>query len=85
MGILSPHLSQRAVIPHLMAMAPVRLELGVMTPGLLSMIREEISNTLALNNLELLGVLRPTEMEKESGRRRERRPLDGADIYTVDH
>lgn len=33
MGILAPHLSQRAVIPHLRAMSPVRLELGVMTPG----------------------------------------------------
>lgn len=85
MGILSPHLSQRAVIPHLMAIAPVRLEFGVMTLGFVSMIREEISNASALNNLEFVVVLGVTEMKKESNRRREMRPLDGANTYIYEH
>lgn len=39
MGTLAPHLSQSALIPHLTAITPVLLELGVITPGLGSMIR----------------------------------------------
>ena len=39
MGTLAPHLSQRADIPHLTAIRPVRFDLGVMTPGLGSMRR----------------------------------------------
>lgn len=38
-GTLLPHLSQTAVIPHLTAMIPVRLELEPITPGFASMIR----------------------------------------------
>ena len=39
MGSLAPHLSQSAVMPHLTAMSPVRLELGVMIDGVAWMMR----------------------------------------------
>lgn len=40
MGTREPHLSQRAVIPHLMAMAPGLFEFGVMIRELAWMMRE---------------------------------------------
>lgn len=40
-GILAPHLSHSADIPHLTAITPVRFELGAITPGLASIIEED--------------------------------------------
>lgn len=55
MGILAPHLSHTAVIPHFTAIAPLRLESRAMTPGFASMIRELMgslsSSASALNIL----------------------------------
>lgn len=87
MGTLAPHLSQRAVIPHLTAIPPVLLEFGVITPGLASIIVGRsilISDSLKDSDVNLrkklvcifAGVLGPTERK----RRRKMKPLHAADM-----
>lgn len=46
MGILAPHLSQSAVIPHFTAITPVRCEFGVITLGFASIVRKVSTSEL---------------------------------------
>lgn len=79
MGTRSPHLSHRAVIPHLIAIAPVRLEFGVMIPGFPSMIRVLNSSTWLLQALKVLNWVSETLDDKKM-RRWEMRFLDATAI-----
>lgn len=45
-GILAPHLSQSAVIPHFTAITPVRCECGVITLGFASIVRKVSTSEL---------------------------------------
>lgn len=85
-GTLAPHLSQSAVIPHLTAMVPVRLESGVMTPGLGSMIRDVVvsnsGSAVKLRSWTNDRDLRGGAAEKRC-LTRETRPLDAAAIIDL--
>lgn len=84
-GILAPHLSHSAVIPHLTPIAPVLLELGVITPGLASITRllASISLSPTTGSAQKLRWWGASSLQlKESRRRRERMPLEAADIAT---
>lgn len=73
-GILAPHLSHSALIPHFTAISPVRLELGVIALGFGSIIRDRIAAASELRN-------RSDNCESTATRcRRETRPLERASM-----
>lgn len=82
MGILAPHLSQTADIPHFTAIAPVLLELGDITPGLGTSIRG--SSSIRVSDPNLLNCCEASTVDvlgpMESNLRPYMRPLDAADI-----
>lgn len=83
MGILAPHLSHNAVIPHFTAITPVRLELGVITPGSALIIRESLPSFTEGSAMSVLNwILEKTEAVTAEGEceRRLMRPLDTANI-----
>jgi len=72
-GILAPHLSQSALIPHFTAISPVRLELGLIKPGFGSIIRVWTAASELRN--------RSGEGESTAKRcRRETKPLENASM-----
>ena len=72
-GILAPHLSQSALIPHFTAISPVRLELGLIKPGFRSIIRFWMAASEQRN--------RSGEGESTAKRcRRETKPLENASM-----
>lgn len=74
-GILAPHLSQSALIPHFTAMSPVRLEFGVITLGFGSIIRVWIAAASELRD-------RSGDGDESTAKRcrRETRPLERASM-----
>jgi hypothetical protein len=72
-GILAPHLSQSAVIPHFTAITPVRREFGVITLGFASIVRIVFVSTSVLKNRGGGGT---TAIH----RRRETTPLENANM-----
>jgi hypothetical protein len=98
MGTLAPHLSQRADIPHLTAITPVRLDFGVITRSCCSWTLSSdapSTNTSAVPNLlkkkkngygavlVVVVVVVLVALDARS-RRREIRPLDKADMVSDD-
>jgi len=69
-GILAPHLSQCAVIPHFTATRPVRREFGVITLGFASIVR-----TVSTSELKNRG-----RVATGNCRRRETTPLENASM-----
>lgn len=88
MGTRAPHLSHNAVIPHLTAIAPVRFESRVITPGFASITRKLIESSFSASKLNarnwvvLYTAAGKSESDpgpmKRSCLRRETRPLDAA-------
>jgi hypothetical protein len=72
-GILAPHLSQSAVIPHFTAITPVRREFGVITLGFASIVCIVFVSTSVLKNRGGGGT---TAIH----RRRETTPLENANM-----
>ena len=84
-GILAPHLSQSAVIPHLIPIAPVLLESGRITLGFASIILppkqpSTSSSPPASNGSALNHRLKSAGEGLAERERRKRRPLDAADM-----
>lgn len=84
-GILAPHLSQSAVIPHLIPITPVLLESGRITLGFASIIlppkEPSTSSSPPTSNVSALNHRLKSAGEGLAEReRRKRRPLDAADM-----